>query len=51
MQDKNFEALETLELGVSASVEIIKPMTLCISILKMRTYILYLIFIYIIYYI
>ena len=43
MQDKNSEALGTLELDVSISVEIIKPMALCISILKMKAYILYLI--------
>ena len=41
MQDKNSEALGTLELGVSISVEIIKGMAVCISILKMKAYILY----------
>ena len=43
MQDKNSEALGTLELDVSISVEIIKLMALCISILEMKAYILYLI--------
>lgn len=43
MQGKNSEALGTLELDVSISVEIIKLMALCISILKMKAYILYLI--------